>query len=212
MQTRENWFERHKILGTILIIFGAIILISIIFEAITGSEDSAEASDMSSLPEQKSGDLSNIPLDDASENNLPVEEIMEDHSLGERFIHGNFAYTFNSVETASEIGGNDYFDGAKAEGIFLIVDVTIENIGQETETFLGDAIVVIDELGRVFETDDEAWVYSGEDNNFMFEQMQPGLPKTGKIIFDVPKNIKGKFRVSKDSFGFSEDYAYVSWN
>ena len=49
------------------------------------------------------------------------------------------------------------------------------------------------------------------DESFSFEQIQPGLPKTGKVVFDVPKNLKGMLGISSDSM-WSDEVKYVSWN
>lgn len=137
-----------------------------------------------------------------------AEEIT--YSLGERFVWGDFAYTFHNVETESEIGSYLFgeFYGEKADGMFLVVDVTIENIDKETQTFWGSAITITDDKGRIFEDDDNAWIYLDDDVKFIFEQMQPNLPKKGKIIFDVPKDINGKIRISKGLF--SSKYVYIS--
>ena len=101
------------------------------------------------------------------------------------------------------------FMGEKADGIFLVFDVTIENIGQESETFWGDTIIVKDDQGRSFEHDTMAEIYLDEDS-FSYEQMQPGLPKTGKMVFDVPTNLAGYIEVSSDDM-WSDDVKYVSW-
>ena len=52
--------------------------------------------------------------------------------------------------------------------------------------------------------------FSYLDDSFSFEQMQPSLPKRGKIVFDVPENIKGMLEISSSSF-WSDEKKYVSW-
>lgn len=135
------------------------------------------------------------------------------HYAGEKVVVGNFAYTINSVSTTAQIGENlmGTFIGEKADGIFLVLDVTIENVAKESKTLWDSNIKVIDDQGRTFEHDIAAEIYLKEGTGFTFEQMQPGLPKTGKIIFDVPADLKGMLIVSSDSM-FSDETKYISWN
>ena len=129
------------------------------------------------------------------------------HRFGEKFEVGDFSYNFSSYETKSSIG-NEYF-GAKADGVFLIIDVTIENIAKESETLWSSNVVVVDDQQRRFDSDVSAEIYMSQET-FNFKQMQPGLPKAGKIVFDVPKDIKGFIEVSSNRFG-SDDKKYVTW-
>ena len=115
------------------------------------------------------------------------------------------------MTTAYEIG--EYilgtFYGEKADGIFLILDVTIENVGKESKYLWGTNIKIIDDQGRRYDHDTTAEIYLG-DEAFTFEQMQPCLPKRGKIVFDVPKNLKGMIEISSDDM-WSNEKKYVSW-
>ncbi len=133
----------------------------------------------------------------------------EIYGFGDKVTVGNFAYIFHDYETRNEIGGSEYFEGEFADGIFLIFDVTIENVAKESKTLWGSYVVVVDNQERRFEHDTTAEIYL--DGSFSFEQMQPGLPKRGKIVFDVPQNIEGFIEVSSDSV-WSDEVKYVSWS
>jgi len=132
---------------------------------------------------------------------------------GDRVEVGNFAYTVNSYYTTDKIGRDlmGTFMGEKADGIFLVVDVTIENIGKESKTIWASNIKVVDDQKRTFEHDTAAEFYLENDQKFIFEQLQPGLPKTGKIVFDVPKDIRGVLQISADSM-WSDEVKYISLN
>ena len=86
--------------------------------------------------------------------------------------------------------------------------MTIENIGDKSEHIWGSYVNVIDDQERTFEHDISAEIYL--DGSFSFEQMQPGLPKRGKIIFDIPQDLKGYIEISSDSL-WSDEKKYVSW-
>ena len=137
----------------------------------------------------------------------------QSYGLGDKVAIGDFAYTFNSYYTTDKIGQDlmGTFMGEKADGIFLVFDVTIENIAKESKTLWGSNVVVKDSQDRSFEHDTTAEFYLESEEQFIFEQMQPGLPKTGKIVFDVPKDISGYIAVSSDSM-WSDEVKYITWS
>ncbi len=129
--------------------------------------------------------------------------------LGDKVIAGDFAYTFNDMTKSKQIGENvaGTFFGEKADGIFIILDVTIENMGKESNNILiGSYVKILDDQGRTFEHNPTAEIYL-KDDAFTFTQLQPGLPKRGKIVFDVPENINGKIELSTGLW--SSDTKYV---
>ena len=106
------------------------------------------------------------------------------YSIGDRVVVKDIAYTVNSAHTQSSVGSQNF--GNTADGIFVIVDLTIENVGTESKDISSSFFKILDSNNRVFESDNEAWVYL--DDNILFKQIQPGLPTKGQAIFDVPKN------------------------
>ena len=153
-----------------------------------------------------SNDNPSKPIDNLEQ---PAKQI---YSLGEEVVVGGLAYTFHSYETKDIIGEYIFNNlmGEKADGIFLVFDVTIENKGDESKNLWASYVKIIDDQERKFEHDSTAEIYLKEDS-FTFEQIQPGLPKRGKIVFDVPKNIKGSIEVSSDSL-WSDEVKYISWD
>jgi hypothetical protein len=135
------------------------------------------------------------------------------YKFGERVVVGDFAYTFNNLTSADQIGTTIFgtFSGVKADGIFIILDVTIENVGKESETLYSSTIKIIDDQNRKYEHDispetywDMYYADKAGAKSFTFEQMQPGLPKRGVVIFDIPKDLKGYFEISSNSLFSSE--------
>jgi hypothetical protein len=134
-----------------------------------------------------------------------------EYSLNEKVEHGDFAYTIHGIEKKSEIGEYilDSFFGEKASGVFVIVDLTVENIAKESKTLSSNSFQIKDSQDRTFDTS-SAWIYLKEDVRFAFEQMQPGLPKKGKIVFDVPDNEKYTLQIRRSTF--SSNYANIKLN
>lgn len=132
--------------------------------------------------------------------------------IGERIIVDDFAYTYHGMATSQTIGSyiGSTFYGEQASGKFIILDFTIENVGKDSETMQFSNINIVDDQGRTFQHNWQAevdlWTDKKEPilNNV---QLQPGLPKRGKIVFDVPENINGKIELSG---GLFSEKRYIS--
>ncbi len=120
----------------------------------------------------------------------PTSERVEDvpatqpeiYSIGDRVVVGDIAYTITNVRTLGAVG--NYGMAEKADGIFLMVELEVENLGDETRTLSSSYVKAIDSQGRSFEYDNDAWVYL--EDSLLLKQIQPGLPTRGETIFDVP--------------------------
>ena len=131
--------------------------------------------------------------------------------IGDTIVVDDVAYTLNSKTESKQVG--EYYEylgfmGEEADGIFYIFDFTIENVGDESQTFWGTNIKIYDNQGRTFDHDSMAEIYL--DDSFSYDQLQPGLPKRGKIIFDVPENLEGKIEISSTDW-LSDEVEYISW-
>lgn len=116
-------------------------------------------------------------------------------------------YTVKSAKTASTVGGE--FMQEKASGTYVVVTLTIENKKDETKTFSDSATKFIAANGKSYSTDTDATISSMGDNEqpLFLEEMQPDLPKTGKLVFDVPSSVvKGGLLEVSDLFGRGEAY------
>lgn len=185
MEKEKSWFRRHWFLT----IIGGIVLLAII--AGTTSEE---------------GTSSNL---DNQGNEIPKENGVPLYKVGDEIKVGDFKYTIHGIKSKSQVG-ETIFGTEKADGVFLIVDLTVENIENEPEYFQ-DNIFITDSKGREFEEDIDAKIYYGYDNLFdPLEKLQPGLPKRAEIIFDVPKDTEGKVGI-KNSMWSSDFSAYISW-
>lgn len=114
------------------------------------------------------------------------------YKVGDRVVVGDIAYTVTNVRTTDSVG-NEYVN-AKADGVFVIVDMTIENLGKESNTISSSYAKIVDSQGRTFESDTDAWAYL--ENNILLKQIQPGLPVKGQAIYDVPKGITCDLQVT----------------
>ena len=102
-------------------------------------------------------------------------------------------YTVKAVQTTKEQGAGLW----KADGIYLVVTIEILNTKQETKTFTESMAKFVASDGTRYET---AQVLT--DKSLLLKDMQPDLPTTGVLVFDVPpaKATGGKLTI-EDLFG-----------
>jgi len=130
----------------------------------------------------------------------PVE--VKTYAIGDSFQAGDFNWQITKVTTASQIG--EEFSGAllgkKADGIFLIVSVEIENTGSSAKLLSNSFMRLVDDRGREFSPDAGAAIWlKPQGSALMFEQINPGIVKKGKIVFDVPVGLKvANIRISSN--------------
>ncbi|HET7303579.1 MAG TPA: DUF4352 domain-containing protein [Segeticoccus sp.] len=182
---KRNWFIRHKIMTGL----AAVVAIAIIWSAIgAGGDDtttSASASEQTSQSEQKadgSGDKKASDVEPAADEKEKLA------GIGDKVRDGKFEFVVKNVLCGKDKVG-DSFMSEKAQGQFCFVKVSVKNIGDEAQMFMGDAQSAYDAKGNKFENDTEAEIML-EDNDTFLEDINPGNKVTGTVIFDVPKRTK----------------------
>jgi hypothetical protein len=116
-------------------------------------------------------------------------------------------YTVKSARKASSLGGE--FMEEKADGVFVVVTLTIENMKDESKIFSDSAAKFVTSDGTSYGSDSDGTIAVMGDGGepLFFEEMHPDLPKTGQLIFDVPpKALKGGMLEVSDLFGGGEAY------
>ena len=125
------------------------------------------------------------------------------YGLGDRIVLGNTAYTINNISNTQTIGSYVFGSliGKKADGVYLVVDLTVENIGTKSDqVWSWDNIKIIDNQSREFSHDVQAEIYLPSEEQMNFGQLQPGLPKRGELVFDIPLNTRGAIKISQGGF------------
>jgi len=102
---------------------------------------------------------------------------------GEEVRDGDFAFVVNGVRTTDVIADAEFPELTKrAEGEYVIVDLTVTNVSAEGRTF-SSSFNTLSDGTTVFEADDEAWLYLGN----MVAEVAPGASIETEVVFDVPK-------------------------
>jgi len=184
------WYKKKRFIIPI-----AVVVLIVLISALNGGGDGG--------PEKvDNGSSSNSTSDDnkAGSKSNPIK-------VGETVKLEGTQYTVKSAKTASEVGGE--FLKEKADGVYVIVELTIENKKNETKTFFEDAAKFIGSNDKKYSTDnDGTFAAIGDDGEPLFlEDMQPDVPKSGILVFDVPKDAaKGGVLEVSDLYGRGEAY------
>ncbi|GAA3809764.1 DUF4352 domain-containing protein [Cellulomonas soli] len=174
---RRSWFARHKVLTT----FGAVVVAIIAIGALGGgggSEDVPTAAAPASSTDGQDPAEAAAP----AEAEAPAEEPAP--GIGTPVRDGKFEFTVTGIEPGVSRVGDDML-GKDAQGQFLLVHLTVTNIGDEAQYFDGSSQKLLDAQGRTHSADSAAAIYLGDADSFL-NQINPGNTVDGTVVFDVP--------------------------
>ncbi|MBP2190311.1 DUF4352 domain-containing protein [Nocardia goodfellowii] len=104
--------------------------------------------------------------------------------VGSEVRDGQFAFVVTAVDPPVPTVGAGEFWEKNAQGEYLLVHVTIRNIGNEARNFSGVNQILLDEQGREYTNDTMAELNLNKD---LSADINPGNQVDAIIAFDVPK-------------------------
>lgn len=107
--------------------------------------------------------------------------------IGTPVRDGKFEFTITSTKITQKVGG-EYLNKT-AQGQFLLVSVTVRNIGNEAQMFDSSSQKLFDTDGREYSADGGAGIYLRDANSFL-NTINPGNVVKGIVVFDVPASTK----------------------
>ncbi|WP_277212019.1 DUF4352 domain-containing protein [Isoptericola croceus] len=183
-EKRKNWFARHKVLTGL----GALVGVAIVGAALGGGDEEPVVPDggaqvVEDAPAAASTDEGGADAEAAEPAEEPVESELP--GLGDAVRDGKFEFTVTELEDGVEQIGNDFLNET-AQGQYVLVHVTVENIGDEAQYFDGSSQKLVDTEGRTHSADSSAAIYLDDSNSFLNE-INPGNTVDGVVVFDLPK-------------------------
>ncbi len=111
-------------------------------------------------------------------------------TIGEQITVGNFIYKVNNVQLTKSIPAE--FLSATANGLYLIIDLSIKNISSETRLIDNGLFKLTDKNNNQFETSIEGGSALEMDgaNSLYLKQSKPGIQTEGFLVFEVPEKKK----------------------
>ncbi len=166
---KKWWF----ILIIVLIAFGAI-------KGGSGNNSSQQSTTSNSSTQVKTSE--ETAATKASEETKNTEEVTKaEHKIGEIVKVGDVEYVVNSKSLSQNVGG-EY--GKTANGIYLIVNVTVKNTGKKSITVTDDFFKLL-KGDTEYATDSAAGLYANEEAKFFLSELNPENSITGNVVFDL---------------------------
>lgn len=112
-------------------------------------------------------------------------------SIGDAVDVDNLKYTVVSATSLPFVGNGMLME--EADGIFILLTLSIENTGKDSEYLNVANFELNDYQGRSYDPDTGASIYlntMGYDA-LIFDNLGPGLKTEGSLVFDVPADDKG---------------------
>jgi hypothetical protein len=123
--------------------------------------------------------------------------------VGQAVTNAGTTYKVTSVDTTKTLGDPNVF-GTQADGVFVVVTLELTNNKDETKTFLDNSSNIVTSDGRSYEPSSDGVMAFGDDS-LMLRDIQPDLPTSGKIAFELPPSkVSGSTLVIEDLFGSGE--------
>ena len=108
--------------------------------------------------------------------------------MGQEVRDGNFSFVITGVERVDAVADPEFPEIRKAaQGEYVIVKMTVTNIGAEPQTFFASFNTLSDGT-TVYQSDDEAWIYLGNT----LADLNPGDSVDTAVVFDVPRGTEVK--------------------
>jgi len=106
--------------------------------------------------------------------------------VGKPIETGYFVYSVDGFEFRKSIGGSYYRQ--TADGVYLLVSLTLKNISKETRILDGSAFYVTDASGVKYENNTTATtaLEMTDVKTLFLKQCQPNIPTKGVLAFEVP--------------------------
>jgi Domain of unknown function (DUF4352) len=195
------------------IAFAGLIALSVLGSAVSGgssSSSAAEKSDGSAQVEQKQEKREKRK---DSCGTRATDDCTPRVAMGGSVRVDALYWKVTDVRTAATIGDMQYGLGEKADGTFLVVDLSVRSAKDESVTLSDDSIELVTADGKSYKADSDGTIAAmGEgENPLFFEDIGPDSTISSKVVFDVPASaLASKLSVRFNELGFGTTHAFIT--
>lgn len=168
------WPARHKIITGL----GAFIVLIIIVVAASSSNKSGNTN----------SSAQNTSASSAAQSSNNTGQV------GQPIRVGDIQWTVQSPKKQATLNsGNQFLSPVKANGTFVVISLTAEEVGNQMGTVDPSQLKVIDSKGRQFSLSEDGNVVMaiGSDKWIIYSQINPNVPKNFTGVFDVAADATG---------------------
>lgn len=184
-KAQRPWYKKKRF----ILPLGLLLLIIIIGVATSGGEDGTDVADPGS-----DGQEDPAPQDEDEEG----EDEATTTGVGSPARDGRFEFTVSSFECGESTVGDGPFQ-EEAQGQFCLMEVTVENIGDESQFFSGDNQYVFNEEGTEYSASTAATFANNPEGDELFTEINPGNSVDGTVVFDIPEDAEVAYAELHDS-------------
>jgi hypothetical protein len=177
-QPRKAWYRRWWAMT-----LGALIVLFVLIAALGGGGDTPTATVDT---DEQAAEAGSAPAEEPEAE--PAEEPAQEPEaagIGDTLNDGQFDFVVTAVEPPVETVGEDFM-AEEAQGQFVIVRVTVTNVGDEARTLDSSSQYLYDADGRKYETSGAIFTLPDYDKAFL-QNINPGNTVTdAPLLYDVP--------------------------
>lgn len=189
------WYRKKRYI--LLMIVGVIALVSALNN---GGDDTTVVEP--AADEAEAASESDAEVQDEVQEDLPEEapDDAEFANLGEEARDGKFAFTVNDFECIGDTlePNDDFLEPVTAQGQFCVLELTVENIGDEAQGLATSNQYLYDDQERRYSASDDVEVLMAVDSP-IYDSINPGNSMDGTVVFDVPEGAAIEFAGLHDS-------------
>ncbi len=214
---QRGWGRRHPILTGCLGIIGLFFFLGILGAIVGGGGGGGNGAGggkvaekpkqerkaaQQAQPENKEQPQKNEEKPQAEKEPKPKPQ----YSVGQTAQVANVEWKVADAYLTNQLRSNF---GTQKQGRFVVVNFTFTNNRNEEVTLDPELHMILkDSRGREFGTDVDAWEFMPTNLNIFLEPVNPGLSKTGRVVYQVPPDAEG-FALKLDDVEFWEDKSVV---
>ena len=100
---------------------------------------------------------------------------------------GKFEFVVKAVQPGLDQIGDNPFLTETPQGQFVIVTLSVQNIGDRAQSFSPSNQKLFDSQGRSFESDSSAQIALGDSDIPIWDDINPGNAVEVKLVYDMPQ-------------------------
>lgn len=182
-----------KFLKIIAIIFGVFIVIGVIGSM--GEDDNAS-----------NETATEANAEDKGSKEEPKKEESKIYQVGDLVKTGKLAYKVTNVTSTNELkSDNQFIESATTPGQFIVIDIEAYNNDSKARMVDSSMFKVKDDQKREFEPSNDSEVMMVVDGvmDFFLQDINPGLSKTGQLVFELPADASSYTLEVSSGYGWS---------
>jgi len=187
-----------KFLKIIAIIFGVLIVIGVIGSM---GEDDTSSGDKASNEKVTEVNAKGERSKEETKN-----EDAKIYQIGDLVKTGRLAYKVTNVTSTNELKSeNPFIESATTSGQFIVIDIEALNNDSKARMVDSSMFKVNDDQKREFEptSDSEVMMVVDGAMDFFLQDINPGLSKTGQLVFELPADANSYTLEVSSGYGWS---------